>query len=183
MSLQNDLCDNQVDLIFSATQHNGWPNIKIYLDDDLYEDFAFTNSSATITLPMSLLDGDHELAVELYGKTSQNTQIVNGKIIADQTVTLEQIRINNVPIPDFIKYSGVHYYNGEEHAQSLVWGPNGIWKLHFKTPFIDWVLTEKEKINLQYQSTDTVLGGYNDAKKQKLMFYLKQIEELLLTND
>lgn len=175
--------DNLLTLIFSATQCNGWPKLKFYLDDDLYEDYTFTGSSATIELPISLIDGDHVLAVELYGKIASNTQIVDGVIVSDQTVTLEELQIDGVPAPSCIKYSGIHYYNNEPHPQSLVWGPNGIWKLDFKTPIINWVLEEKEKVNLHYQSVDTVLGGYNEVKKTKLMYYLKQIEEILLPND
>jgi hypothetical protein len=173
---------NQLTLKFSATECNGWPKLKFYLDDDLYEDFVFTESSSIIKLPLALIDGDHELAIELYGKTGQNTQLVNGQIVADQTATLEQLLIDDVPIPNFVKYSGIHYYHGGAHPQSLVWGPNGIWKLAFKTPIINWILEEKQQVSLHYQSADTVLGGYNEAKKQKLMYYLKQIEEILLTN-
>lgn len=175
--------DNLLRLKFSATECNGWPKLKFYIDDDLYEDFIFKSPNAEIELPLSTLDGEHELSIELYDKTNNNTIIIDSKIISDQTVTLDKIFVDNVEVPNFIKYKGIHYYHGQEHIQSLTWGPNGVWKLKFRTPIISWILDEKEKISQDYRATATVLGGYNSAKKTKLMYYLKQIEEILSSND
>lgn len=167
-------------LVFSASQHNGWPKLKFYLDDDLYEDYTFTSSSAKIDIPLVLVDGEHELTIELYDKTYNNTKVVNDLIVEDQIVTLEQIQIGGVVVPDFVKYAGVYYTKEQTYPNGLTWGINGQWQLTFKTPFIDWILAEKNKFNSAvYDAKETMVGDYNESKKQTLIYYLKQLEEML----
>jgi hypothetical protein len=47
-------------------------------------------------------------------------------------------------------------------------------------PFISWILEEKNKFNSAvYDAKETLVGDYNESKKQTLIYYLKQLEEML----
>jgi hypothetical protein len=174
------MTDDNLSLVFSASQHNGWPKLKFYLDDDLYEDYTFTGPSARVDIPLVLVDGEHELTIELYDKTHNNTKVVDDQIIEDQIVTLEQIQIGGVAVPDFVKYSGVYYTKEQTYPNGLTWGINGEWRVKFKMPFISWILEEKNKFNSAvYDAKETLVGDYNESKKQTLIYYLKQLEEML----
>lgn len=172
---------DQLVLEFTATCYNGWPKLKFYIDDDLYEDFTFTESKATVKLPLSLVDGEHELVVELYNKTTSNTLVDdNGNIIQDQLVTLDNLYFDNVQLPNFVKYSGIYYFNDQKIPQGLTWGVNGNWKLNFATPLVGWVLEKKDEFDNARPAGLLTPLEYSSLKKKKLMFYLKQIEKILI---
>jgi hypothetical protein len=130
---------NSLKLDFEATECNGWPKLRFFIDNDLYQDFEFTKKFDTIELPLDMLDGIHALEIELYGKTYKNTILDNNKIIDDQSVTLKNIWIDNVQILDFVKYKGIYHVKNEMLPQTLTWKQNGSWKLHFEYPINKWI--------------------------------------------
>lgn len=133
-------------LIFTATECNGWPKIKILINNDLYEDYHFTTDHAEIIIPLTFLTGDHILSIEIYGKSYNNT-IVNdtGDIIKDQMIELVDLCADNIKLPKMFAWQGIYTFNNQKHHQSLVWGCNGIWEWGFSMPFVTWVLDKKEE--------------------------------------
>jgi hypothetical protein len=171
---------NTLSIFFTASECNGWPKIKFYLDDDLYEDFTFTDVSSKIDIPLSLLDGEHELTIEIYNKTNASTLLdENNNIVKDQLITLDQIAIDDVILPDFVKYSGVYIVGDNTYPQALTWGLNGRWVLKFSVPFITWVLDLKNQKMTISKSKKLSVGEHTEYKKQKLIFYLDKLEEIL----
>lgn len=138
---------NFIKLEFNATECNGWPKINVLLDNDLYQEYQFTNDTAIIQLPVDLLDGEHTLAVELVGKNVNNTMVDStGTIVGDQLVELLAMYVDNVRLTDFFRYNGIYTTNtGQVLLRATKWGFNGVWELKFKTPLITWVLDEQIK--------------------------------------
>jgi hypothetical protein len=129
---------------FSATECNGWPKLKFIINDTVLLDVEFESSQTQIVLPLDNIEsGLHTLKIERYGKTHNNCQVENGTIVKDQTVTLEDIYIADVKLPNYIKYSGVFCFNDTEHPQSLIWGPNGMFKMSVGIPVVSWAVQEK----------------------------------------
>jgi hypothetical protein len=171
---------NWLGLRFTATECNGWPSLRFLIDDDLYQDFTFHSSEHQIRLPLDLLDGSHILSIEFYGKTYSNTLVENDVIIKDQLTTLESIMIDDVILPDFVKYSGVYCIGDISIPQALTWGQNGVWELKFDVPIIDWVLDLKFQNFYEFSSTDRwATATYHPEKIRLLREGLTELENLL----
>jgi len=136
---------NQLIFHFLATECNGWPKIKFSINDSTILDHEFVSAEEKIVLPLELDPGSYTLNIERYGKTYDNCKVENNVIVQDQLVTLKEIFIDDVKLPNYIKYSGIFCFNNSEHPQSVDWGPNGIFKLPIGVPLVDWAI--KEKIN------------------------------------
>lgn len=160
---------NQLVLHFSCTECNGWPKLKFFIDDDLYHDYEFNSTIASVEIPLELLTGQHQLEIEFYGKTQNNTIQINNCIVKDQLVTLDSLTIDNITVPDFIKYRGLYRVGNTERPQILTWGENGTWMLQFEYPIIDWIL------NLKMQAT---LSHIDDAQWATSVFHPKKIQTL-----
>jgi hypothetical protein len=136
---------NQLIFHLLATEYNGWPKIKFSINDLTILDYEFSSAEAEIILPLELDPGSYTLNIERYGKTYDNCKVENNVVVRDQTLTLKEIYIDDVKLPNYIKYSGVFCFNNTEHPQSTVWGPNGTFKLPIGFPLVDWAI--KEKLN------------------------------------
>jgi hypothetical protein len=169
----------QLKLIFNATECNGWPKIRFFIDLDQIEDLTTDSNNIEVNIPIDLLDGEHNLDIELYGKKPINTIIDAQKnIIKDQIVELVDIYVDNIQLPTYFKYLGIYHYNNIAHPQALTWGINGIWKWSFTTPIIPWILEKKIEQKLKY-SHDTKEYQQNlKLTQQKIKNFLREIDEL-----
>ena len=171
---------NQLVLHFSCTECNGWPKLKFFIDDDLYHDYEFNSTIASVEIPLDLLPGLHQITIELYGKTHHNTSLRGNKIVKDQLVTLEAITVDNVTVPDFVKYRGVYQIDAVKRPQILTWGENGTWMLQFEYPIIDWILNLKMQTTLDYTDDDQwAMSMFHPKKIQSLRDNLKVLEKIL----
>ena len=137
---------------FRTSECNGWPKVNILIDNDLYHDHQFSSVEETVVLPIELLDGDHLLEIEIYGKTTKNTILDSmGNIISDQLIELVDIYVDDIKLPDWFKYLGIYTYNNQELPRATIWGCNGSWHWEFKMPMITWIIDKKfehaEKFN------------------------------------
>ena len=130
-------------LHLQATECNGWPKIRILIDNDIIQEYEFDQATATVKIPMDLLDGDHVLQIERYGKTDGNVVFVNGEILQDQMVTLIDMYVDDVKLPEMFKYDSKFCYNNSELPSVLVWGPNGVWTWKFTTPLLENLIDRK----------------------------------------
>ena len=168
---------NLLEFNFTASNCNGWPKLKFYIDDDLYQDYEFLDSSATVQLPLEVLDGKHCVSIELYGKTINNTLVQDNVIVMDQLVTLENIKVDNVQLPTYFLYQG--RVDNQPDSPQLTWGINGSWRWYFYAPIIDWIIFVK---NNNAQTADlnlTVTSSFSNEKNSKLLELLDQIENEL----
>lgn len=169
---------------FNATECNGWPKLKFFIDDDLYHDYEFSASSGIVELPLDLLSGPHEIKIEFYGKTQHNTILADNEIVEDQLVTLELITVDHVTIPDFIKYLGVYQVDDVKRSQILTWGQNGFWTLQIEYPIIDWILNLKMQTIPSYtDNKQWTTSVFHPKKIQSLRDNLTVLEKLLSNVD
>ena len=149
---------NELGFEFKATKCNGWPKIRMSIDDDIYQEYKFSSSHECVSIPIDLLDGNHTLAIEIYGKSQSSTVVNDQQIIQDQLVTLENIFVDNVKLPDNFKYSGTY----GQQPSCLTWGENNKqWLWNFSTPIIDWILKEKHRL------TEEKYGDHYDLWSEK----------------
>lgn len=146
---------NKIELIFKATECNGWPKLKFLLDLDLIEDYTFTAGEAKISIPIDLVNGKHTLFVEFYGKTNKNTKVDNGNnILQDQTVELVDMYVDDILLPNFYKWLGVYEFDNQSYPQALKWGCNGIWSWGMEVPLISWLLEKKIEQGEKYNKSE-----------------------------
>ena len=169
---------NILSLVFSTSFCNGWPKIKVYLDEDLYQDHEFIKDNEIVDIPLDLLDGLHTLKIELYNKSNQNTKVVDSIIVQDQLVTLESIKVDGVTVPKQFLYEGRYIYNDVEPCQGLTWGINGHWSWIFQTPIIDWIILQKKLI--EDALTNSIISqNYSEEKHQAILEHLDILETKL----
>ena len=169
---------NILSLVFSASFCNGWPKIKVYLDEDLYQDHNFSKDSETVDVPLDLLDGLHTLKIELYNKSNRNTKVVDDIIVQDQLVTLENIKVDGVTVPKNFLYEGLYTFNNVAPHRGLTWGINGHWSWNFQTPIIDWIIKQK-KLNEDAPTNSIISQNYSEEKHQAILEHLDTLETKL----
>lgn len=135
----------KLNILFRATECNGWPKLRFCIDNDVLLEHDFTSEIDLISLDLDLLDGDHELEIERYDKKDDNLIFIDGKIKRDQTVELLDFFVDNVKLPMDFKYQGTFYYRDQVVPSGLVWGPNGKFIWHFKTPIVSWIVDWKNQ--------------------------------------
>jgi len=137
---------NVLRFCFKSENCNGWPQIRFIIDNDVHAEHAITQSFEYFDLSIDLLPGNHCLDIERYGKRiPDNIVYRDGQILQDQITTLTDIYLDNIKLPDMIKYSGIFKYDDHDVPGGLSWGPNGIWSLQFETPLLNWVIETKQK--------------------------------------
>jgi hypothetical protein len=137
------LISNCLTLHLQASECNGWPKIRILIDNDIIQEYEFNQATVTIDIHIDLLDGDHVLEIERYGKTDQNIVFVDGQILKDQVVVLEDMYVDGVKLPEMFKYDSKFCYNNLEFPSVLTWGPNGVWSWRFTTPLLTNIIDRK----------------------------------------
>jgi len=169
---------NYLKFLFRATECNGWPKLKFLIDLDIIEYYEFSSDTAEITIPISLLDGDHSLFVELYDKNKNNTIVDAGNIIKDQTVELTDIYVDDILLPDFYKWMGVYEFNGNIFTQALLWGINGSWRWNIKTPLIPWLLEKKLEHEEKYNPPVRTHSERLRLEQEKIQKFEEQLGRL-----
>lgn len=169
---------NKIDLTFRATECNGWPKLKFYIDLDLIEDYSFTSPEAKITIPIDLVEGKHTLIIELYGKTSQNTIIDNGNIIQDQTVELIDMYADDILLPNFHKWAGEYRFNDQVHPQSCLWACNGEWLWDMEIPLISWLLDRKIEQDEKYNKPEITYNEMSKVAQKKIQILENELKRL-----
>lgn len=104
-------------------------------------------NNVVIEKTISLSEDSHQLQILIDNKNEANTQVdENGNILADTTVELKSIQINEIELMPLVyhqeEFAGF-YINGNENEQIkkiVNFGYNGVWKFNFKTPVYDWIL-------------------------------------------
>jgi hypothetical protein len=173
---------DSIKLEFAVSECNGWPTLQFLIDDDLYHDYQFSQEHEVVELPIDLLNGTHQLDINIYGKTPKNTIVdTDGNILKDQLVELLDIYVNDIKLPHYFKFDSVYKFNDQEYKQALVFGCNGNWLWNFETPILNWVLDYKNNHQAQYNiisNEDLVVSHvFNQAKIDKTIEILEILEQ------
>lgn len=132
-----------------------WPSINIWMNDKLITDLVVTNGSSEFEYN-TIVDACQDqivLEIEYHGKTNDDTVAdPTGKIVQNQSVTIEQILVNNVDIIETNIIYQLGNYTAElsqekreyyikhgysiEPSQVLTMYENGRWKLKMSVPVL-----------------------------------------------
>jgi hypothetical protein len=121
--------------------------VKIKLDGQVVYETDHVKEVVEVEHKFNDNDGNHEFAIEMFGKLSEHTKIDNnGNIIEDAVITVKNISIDDLDISQIVQELGKyhHDYNGtksptvEKFYNTM--GCNGTVKLEFTTPIYIWLL-------------------------------------------
>ena len=107
---------------FEATECNGWPKIRIGIDGDVLVDHDFTSSYEYVKVNYDVVDGAHTFDIERWGKQNFNIVHDQGIILQDQTVTLKNIWVQDVCLPEWVKSQGTFRFDDVTLLAGLTWG-------------------------------------------------------------
>ena len=167
---------------FTATKCRSWPKLKLYVDNTLYKELSFNSATGAIDVKVdALFHGNHVIDIELHGKTIYNTIVKDNVIVEDQTVTLDSVYLDDVKLPDFVKYKGIFDSTDQTLSPCLTWGLNGKWSLNFTSPVINWLLeTKTSEYNWNEKDNRGELSNYtNPIKTNAMITGLQQLEQIL----
>ena len=128
---------NHSDMGITITVDQGQPQIISGIQGTHHVQFALADTAA-----------DHQLRIELWGKTWQHTQQdAGGVIIRDDVVTVDRVLIAGTDITAVMLERGIYYHNFNGNARvnyQVPWhgmmGCNGTMDFDFRTPYYDWLL-------------------------------------------
>ena len=166
-----------IQLHFSATECNGWPKVRVLIDNVLISTTEI--NQIRLSLPVELpplTPGEHVLSVEMFDKTTTNTLISNDQIVKDQLLELVDIQFDNIVLPEYHKYNGTFYYNNHSIPSMTKWGFNGRFCWKFNTPLISWLASTAETYRRYYGLSSTL---YVDTQKSILLNKLNNFISLL----
>lgn len=143
---------NKLTLSFCATECNGFPSIKIVLDDTTVLDYTFVSQDFQFTVTIDQLLKNQILKVIRYNKTDKNTKVdSSGKIVSDQLVEITDIQVDNIVIPNYLLNKQSRFeFDDQTHIGSRFFSPNGVWTFEFITPMITYILDQKIIHEAQY---------------------------------
>jgi hypothetical protein len=166
-----------LELGFSSTYCNGWPNLNIHLDGIIRKQHLFSSSFEELLVSCQLDQGPHLLTLELHSKTHNNTKLVNSDIVEDQLLTLDYIKVDNVKLPNYFLYNGKYTYNDSDPKQALTWGINGKWEWQFSVPVIDWAIGIKNINDASDSVSITNNQMYSDNKHKVILEQLDILDQ------
>lgn len=120
---------------FESTYCGGWPRLVFSIDDQICLEHQIDHCKETVDLAVDLSAGTHQLRITKISSSASDEQLV----------ILEDILLNDVRLPFFVKHSGVFAFGHEQHAGSVWWQPNGSWVLDLESPLTDWIIATKRR--------------------------------------
>jgi|LakMenEpi03Aug12_release.lakeMendotaPanAssembly.Ray.scaffolds.fasta_scaffold57937_4 hypothetical protein len=121
--------------------------LRILFDQQTILETPRVNHEIEIEHTFSDDDGEHELAIELFGKTAEHTKIDQaGEIVSDSVLTVDGIEIDAIDLNFLFQQLATytHDFNGTQALTEQKFfgalGCNGVVKFKFTTPVYLWFL-------------------------------------------
>lgn len=151
--MSQELDQVQIKLNLSSEWFRLPPHVKIWLDDELIEDFEVSErksreESRVIEFTRDVTDGMHKIKVQYLDKETPDTRIDNdGNIIADHLVNIERLEIDEIDLghmtynkSEFLPDRDCRPDLPERITEMVNLGYNGIWQMEFESPTYIWFL-------------------------------------------
>jgi hypothetical protein len=133
----------------SGTYWGKRPQYSVWLDDHVVMQSEIASEAIqTVAFTKTIDDGEHTLKIRLENKTDQDTKVVNGEVVNDMLLNIEDIVIDDISLSNLLWDATYildepHEYNGKtidhlDHCVNLGW--NGTYVLKFSSPFYIWLL-------------------------------------------
>jgi hypothetical protein len=125
------------------------PQYSVWLDDHVVMQSEIASEAIqTIAFTKTIDDGDHTLKIRLENKTNQDTKVVDGEVVKDMLLNIEDIVIDDISLGNLLWDATYildepHLFQGKtinhlDHCVNLGW--NGTYVLKFSSPFYIWLL-------------------------------------------
>lgn len=135
---------NNLKILIKSTYCNGWPNINVYLGQNLIYSLSNCSELTTITTNLELTSSKQCIKIERYGKTEKNFVYENEVIINDQTIEIVDVLVDDIRLPDWLIRQNCRIeFDDNVHERSRLLGPNGFWFFEFETPILTYLLDQK----------------------------------------
>jgi hypothetical protein len=146
----------------------GDPMIRCVIDETA--PFFEGASQDVISAKIGLVPGYHELIITHYNKQDSDHLLdEQGNIVKDKYVEIVGIEIDDIAFSidelregHFYPVYNPYYYQecldrGQKLPPSispnLYLGHNGTWKLNFHTPFVEYIIAKRKKLNINLDNT------------------------------
>lgn len=133
----------------SSKQWDKHPQFSLWVDHHRLISSELPNEQHhTFEFKHTVEEGPHTLRVRLENKDKEDTQIINGKIVNDMLLNIDDITIDGVSLGNLLwtadyQLDQPQQYNGEtitklDNCVNLGW--NGSYIINFDSPFYIWLL-------------------------------------------
>jgi hypothetical protein len=145
-----------------------WPEIKIWVDD-ICHGHGLVQGVSEIDFEITLPNPKNCLRIDYVNKKEHHTKIVDGIVVADQSLTLQQIRFDDILCDTWMLTDGLYrprYFPGflercpaaaEVLPSQLIWHFPGSFilpELPTEQCFWDWYRDQRYEHMHQYQGKD-----------------------------
>lgn len=136
-------------ITLSSTHWQTVPEYEIAIDNHILAQGAVSSKhTVEFTHPVSF--GLHCIRIRLINKTDADTVVVDGEIVKDMLLNLEDIEIDDVSVGPLVRSGKFVFdtpleYQGQttyEIAECVNFGRNGTYTFNFSSPFYSWLLEE-----------------------------------------
>jgi len=121
--------------------------VRVLIDNNIICDNPHVTETVHVSHELDDADGEHVLAIELYGKLPEHTKITEtGEIVSDALLEINNMTLDEVDLDQFFQSLAVyhHDFNGTQtpanHKCYGLMGCNGTVTLKFTTPVYLWLL-------------------------------------------
>lgn len=121
--------------------------VRVLLDNNIICDNPHVTKTVHISHELDDTDGEHVLAIELYGKLPEHTKITKtGEIVSDVLLEINNMTLDGIDLDQIFQSLAVyhHDFNGTQSAVVDQFhgsmGCNGTVTLKFTTPIYLWLL-------------------------------------------
>jgi hypothetical protein len=143
----DDLDNILIGFEISTTDPAAELGIRVYLNGTAVHENSHVKESYNFSHTISNDEGEHELAIEMFGKLPSHTKIdENGNILKDAMLTVKDVDFDGINVSEIVRLVSEyhHDFNGTQSPTVQKFynnlGCNGTVKLKFSTPVYLWLL-------------------------------------------
>jgi hypothetical protein len=143
----SDLDNILIGFEISTTDSAAELGIRVYLNGTTVHENSHVKESYNFSHTISNDEGEHELAIEMFGKLPGHTTIDEaGNILKDAMLTVKNVDFDGIDVSDVVRVISEyhHDFNGTQAPTVQKFysnlGCNGTVKLKFGTPVYLWLL-------------------------------------------
>jgi hypothetical protein len=143
----------EVVITLSSEWHMKPPKIKVYVDDQLFEECYLEekdieNKNREFKWVGNVEEGTHKIRIDMLEKVPQFTKIDDkGNILQDQLLYIKEVSIDQIDLGHLV-YKNCKFYPDKKFHPDLndilpnlnCVGYNGTWELEFSVPTYIWLL-------------------------------------------
>ena len=151
--MTQELDQVQIKLTLSSEWFRLPPHVKVWLDDELIEDFEIVErkskgESKVLEFTRPLVEGTHHIKVQYLDKEIPDTKVADdGTILDDHLVNIDEIEIDEIEL-GYLTYSKGEFFPDNTKRPELPnriteiinLGYNGTWQIEFESPTYIWFL-------------------------------------------